>query len=322
MKTALYSSPLLPPEWLDAHGWQPCRWQPAPSGEAAPAGACPFAWAWMQALRHAPDADCIILTTECDMMRRSADEFAGIVQRPVFLFDVPATAQGETPDEIFRSELERLGRFLVREGGRTPDAAGLIETIEAHAAARQNLIAARLRYTPRFFAEAIAAYQRGASVPPPTFSAPVSFVDIPLALVGGPFMPHHFAIHEFIASVGGDVALDATETGELSLAPAPDPALLRADPLAALTRVYLDSIPTVHRRPNGALYRWLAARLAERRVRGILFFHYAWCDPWHGEVRRMQQWASIPLLPAVLSPDEALNHHLSTRIEAFLETLR
>lgn len=348
---ALYSSPLIPPEWLAAHGWTPCRWQPAPTAEAASAGACPFAWAWMQAAErqtacHAPEAGCLILTTECDMMRRGADEFAERLQRPVFLFNVPATAEGDISDEIYRAELERLGRFLVRLGGAQPDLATLSETITAHAAARQRLIDARTRYSPRGFAEAIAAYQRGASVPLPLFlnseasltdqgfgrpragvppvggGRPTSKQPTPIALVGGPLLPHHFMLHQIIERHGGAVVLDATETGELSLAPAPDPNLLRAAPLAALARAYLDSIPTVHRRPNTALYRWLAARLDERAVRGILYIHYPWCDPWHAEVERMRHWAPVPLLPLVLAADVPPGPHLATRIEAFLESLR
>ena len=321
MPIALYSSPLIPPEWLAAHGWQPCRWQPAPTGQAAPSGACPFAWAWMEALRYQPEIACLILTTECDMMRRVADDCAVRLRKPTFLFDIPATSRGELPETIYRAELERLGRFLVREGGTAPDAQTLIATTEAHAAARQRLIDARERYTPRLFAEAIAAQQRGAPLPPPGAAAP-NTTGIPLALVGGPFMPHHFAIHHFIERSGGRIVLDATETGELSLAPAPDPALLHADPVTALVRAYLDRVPTVHRRPNGALYRWLAERLSERGARGILFFHYPWCDPWHGEVERMRQWAPVPLLPIVLEGDEPLAPYLVTRVEAFLESLK
>ena len=127
---ALYASALISEEWIAAHGLTPRRLEAEPSEAAPPAGACPYAWCWMQTALAEPGAGCLILATECDMMRRLAEAVAARSALPVFLFNVPMVAASAVARPMWRAELERLGRFLIRLGGRVPVRQTLIKRID------------------------------------------------------------------------------------------------------------------------------------------------------------------------------------------------
>ena len=119
------------------------------------------------------------------------------------------------------------------------------------------------------------------------------------------------------------VALDGTQGGERTEPRLFDPARVALDPLAELADAYFSGIPDPFRRPNSPFYEWLGRKLAARRVRGIIFRRYLWCDLWHAELQRLRQRSALPVLEIDVGPDDtAAPGRVQGRIEAFLETLQ
>jgi benzoyl-CoA reductase/2-hydroxyglutaryl-CoA dehydratase subunit BcrC/BadD/HgdB len=156
MIAVAYCHPLVPPEWIAAHGLQP-RWlQPERSPAAARSaarGACACAGAVADMAVQGLDAAALVLTTVCDQMRYAAAAIERHGRQPVFLLHVPATWQTAVARQMHLEELRRLGRFLVELGGRSPSAEELVCRMQAFAAARSALLAARDGLSPRQFAE-------------------------------------------------------------------------------------------------------------------------------------------------------------------------
>jgi benzoyl-CoA reductase/2-hydroxyglutaryl-CoA dehydratase subunit BcrC/BadD/HgdB len=126
-----------------------------------------------------------------------------------------------------------------------------------------------------------------------------------------------------VEDAGGRFVLDATESGERTL-PAPvDVDRLKADPREELARIYFDCIPDVFQRPNDRLFAWLRQEVAKRRVRGVLVRRFVWCDHWHGEMPRLREELSVPVLEWEGTGNDA-RALASTigRMEAFLEMLQ
>lgn len=289
----IYTCPFVPAEWVAAHGLQPLRMSPAstdalPSVAPAP-GMCPYARAFAGAAISHADAVGAVATTMCDQMRRAADLIAANSDRPLFLLNVPHTWQTPASVKLYRSEVERLGRFLVRLGGAAPSADWL--------------------------AEVMLESVRKAPV------EPVRRSGAPLALVGGPVFSDHSGIYQLIESAGGRVDLDATETGERGQ-PAPfDRRSLRDDPLGALCDSYFGTIPDPFRRPNNGFFHWLKNRIEQTGVRGIVVRRYVWCDNWHAEVHRIREWSGLPVLDLDVGDDGLDSARTLARLQAFTETL-
>jgi benzoyl-CoA reductase/2-hydroxyglutaryl-CoA dehydratase subunit BcrC/BadD/HgdB len=145
---------------------------------------------------------------------------------------------------------------------------------------------------------------------------------IPVALVGGPLMSHHFSIFDVIERGGGTVVLDATESGERAMPLPMDRRSTRGDPFMTLADSYFGKIPDAFRRPNSRLYQWLERETAQRGVRGIILRYYTWCDKWHAELQRMKEWSQVPVLGVSAGAEEAMDGHTISRIESFLEMLK
>ncbi len=297
MQTVIYSCPFVPAEWIAAHGLQPRRIMPRsihPSPPVPPAfGVCPYAKAFIREVLSYQEAAGIIVTTVCDQMRRSWDYIHRHSDTPCFLLHIPTTWQRAAAADYYLRELERLGRFLVACGGQPPT--------------KEKLAEVMLQYEEK----------RTAGKPSQALSS-----KIPLALVGGPMTQQHLDIFDRVDQAGGQIVLDATETGQRTL-PAPfdrDP--LQHNPLAELAKAYFGSIPDVFRRPNGGFYVWLKRELARGNVRGLILHRYVWCDIWHGERNRLKQETGLPVLS--LEYDETDSHsqpRIAGRIQAFLEML-
>lgn len=298
MKIA-YTSPFVPPEWLAAHGCRPYRVVPRSSASAvvtAGTGLCPFARALAGTLATDTDIDAAILTTACDQMRRLEELILRRRNLPLFLMNVPATTT-DSSFSLYLSELQRLGRFL--------------QSLGCPAAGDPALSRNMLEYESRQ-ARDIANEQA---------STEGSDNAIHLALLGGPLLHEHLALYDMIGQLGGRLALDATQDSPRTQPHPYDPQRLQDAPLHNLAERYW-AIPDAFRRPNNALFDWLIAHLAERKVDGVIFVHYLWCDTWQAEAHRFRERLERPMLDLDMGDGEhdALNRSHG-RLQAFMETL-
>ncbi|MBI3117402.1 MAG: 2-hydroxyacyl-CoA dehydratase [Candidatus Hydrogenedentes bacterium] len=303
MRRVCYFSPFIPREWIIAHGFSPCRL--ALSAELACAGAgaggCPYAQALVARAERWDDA-LLVLTTTCDQLRRAAErialQWAGRShQDALFVFNVPAT-WGRGPREQYQAELQRLGDFLVRHGGRAPEG----EVLEHHLERAAGVAVAPSR----------TAQKQGEDHTPKK--------GIPVAVVGGHLFTEHHMLHYLIRNAGGRVVLNGSEGGERTY---PDYAGVSAasGPLEALATAYFDAIPDAFRRPDTGLGEWLARRVRERGAHGVIFHAYAWCDLWRAAHGHLAEVVGVPTLFLELGSSPEINGHTRTRLEAFLESL-
>jgi len=292
--TIVYSCPYVPAEWIAAHGLPARRLVPLPAEGASVAprveGLCPYARAFINEAA-ATNADGIIVTTLCDQMRRAYDLLVHGTAVPAFLFNVPKTWQTVAAQRMYLDELKRLSDFLIRLGGRAPS--------------REELGSAMIARDRRIVSAAASWHGR-----------------VPIAVLGGPLMQRDRIVFDLIDESGGQVVLDATETG-LRGQPRPfDRRRIAEDPLMELADAYL-GIPDASRRPNSELYAWLKKKLAETGARGVVFHHYVWCDAWRAELARLKEWVGLPVLGLDSDGhDETNPARLRTRIRAFLEMLQ
>jgi hypothetical protein len=323
------SSPWVPPEWIKAHGLEPRGVWFARDFTRLPlaAGVCAFAESVVR-LAEAHRDSAMIFSTHCDQIRRGFDLVAGAAAGRSFLFNLPATWQTGIGERIYADELERLGRFLVALGGEPPTAEGLGETMAGYRSARSQLLEAAPRLTARQYCEAIARFHWDGTVNLGEDTRRPGTEGVPLAVVGGPLPAWQASVLDALEGAGGRVVLNATEAGERSLGPASAPEQTRAaastpaDLLRLLTRSFLDNCVDVFQRPNTRLYSWLRERLAARKVRGIVLWHYVGCDLWRAEAQPLREAFGLPvlLLEANEAPGDALRQ--SGRMQAFLESLR
>jgi benzoyl-CoA reductase/2-hydroxyglutaryl-CoA dehydratase subunit BcrC/BadD/HgdB len=325
VKTAVYSSPFIPAEWVAAHRFRPARIRPDPveaRGAAGPlTGLCPYARAFIGEALSADRCDAVLMTSSCDQMRRAAEWLTMTGDLPVFLMNVPATWQTPASARIYRDELERLGRFLIRAGGKKPTLAQLSGFLEAYDARRAafrdscGTMSPRLasRAAERFdlgeepeIAEAVAAEPRG----------------VPVALVGGPLMRGDDRVFRAVEEAGGRVVLDGTESG-LRTWPAPfDRRRWREDPLLELVDAYFGTIPEIFRRPDTLLFNWLRREPARSGARGIIIWRYVWCDMWAAATARIREDTGLPVLELDVPGDVSEFAQACNRIQAFMEVLK
>lgn len=300
-KTIVYTCPYVPGEWIAAHGLRPQRLIPLPREgtfiAARAEGLCSYARAFVNDAA-AEDAEGIIVTTLCDQMRRVHDLLVRGIGTPVFLLNVPKTWQTVAAQRVYMDELKRLGRFLVRLGGRTPTRDDLARTMIDAGCAVHTI-----------------APTRGENGVHGTSYTPI-------AVIGGPLMQRDRILFDLIQECGGRIVLDATETGRRGLRRAFDRRRVAEDPLMELADAYF-SIPDASRRPNSELYRWFKEELARTDAKGIVFHHYVWCDAWRAELVRLKEWAGLPVLGLDSNGHMETNlARLHTRIRAFLEMLQ
>ena len=155
------TSPWIPPEWVRAHGLQPRGIWAAENLQRLPcplsAGVCAFAESAVRFAQSRAES-AAVFSTACDQMRRAFDAAIFRGQRQAFLFNLPATWQTAAAGQILRSELERLGRFLLAMGGRAPSPEQLwLEMLQAGRTRKLLLESARAS-SSRGFAEAVARF--------------------------------------------------------------------------------------------------------------------------------------------------------------------
>lgn len=326
MQTVVYSCPFVPAEWIAAHGLRPRRIMPRSVGGTwlvdVTGGMCAYAQAFIQEAVSDTQASAVVVTTACDQMRRGSELIARQRNMPLFLMNVPSTWTTVAAQELYRNELERLGRFMCSLGGEHPSKDRLAAVMMDYDSRRSAVREARRYLCPRHYSETIAAFHRDGVNAPTTASTGKSVAGVPLAVVGGPLVQKDFWLFEVVEQAGGRVVLDATETGERSMPPPFDHQAVQNDPFMELTCAYFAGIPDAFRRPNSGFYKWLKQELQDRGVRGIIFRRHVWCDTWHAELRRLEEWADMPVIDIDGSnDDEGTRNRLTTRVQALLEVL-
>ena len=145
------------------------------------------------------------------------------------------------------------------------------------------------------------------------------FESVPLALVGGPLARADWILFDGIEDAGGRVVLNATLSGERSLAPAFGDG---ADPFTLLAEGYFENIADVFRRPNSRLYAWLWPRLVSRRARGIILWCFTGCDLWRAERQSLREVLGLPVLLLEAGDAAGISPRDANRLQAFVETLK
>ncbi|MBN1588287.1 MAG: 2-hydroxyacyl-CoA dehydratase [Pirellulales bacterium] len=316
MKTVAYCHPLVPSEWIEAHGLR-ARWTvPRHSGAGAICGMCPYAQAVVDTLAGAGEETIAVLTTACDQMRHGAGLLAEGLGDRVFLLNVPSTWQSPASRAYYTEELQRLGRWLVGWGGRRPAAGQLAQVMADHDRARNAFRHGQIPDEPPSWCNPVAV----------RLAAEAKRADrggVALGIVGGPLMEHDLAIVEWINAAGGRIVLDATCGGYRTLPERFDPSAIERDALAELIRAYFDHVPTIHQRPGSRLHDWLANAIREHRAEGLLCLRYVWCDLWHAEVARLKETAGVTILDMDLGDeDRGGEGRVVARLEAMIESLR
>lgn len=319
--TVIFTSSFVPPEWIEAHRFHPRRVTPRATGAVEAEGLCPFAGA-MAAAADGPGLVAAVFTTSCDQMRRAA-ELGGDGPVPRFVMHVPATWQTPAAHRLYRAELDRLVRFLLRLGGRTPGPGVLADCMARREALRNELLGRRPRLTSRAHADLAARFQATGQLPPETEPGDAPEPEAtPLLLLGGPLRVEDLVLLDAIDRAGARVIVDGTESGEREWPRRFDRRRLFEDPAAELADAYFGHIPAVFRRPNSALFDWIAGTLRASPVRGIVVVTHPWCDPWRAELPRIRDAAPVPVLAVDLAGAGAADNAAATRIQAFLEALQ
>lgn len=323
-----FVSPWIPAEWIEAHGLEPRGiWLAEDFGRGAlalGAGVCAFAEAALRFAETHP-ADTIIFATTCDQLRRSFDALDAVSGGRGFLFNLPATWPSAAARRMFQSEVERLGVFLRARGGRAPAGEALAQIVERRARIRQSLRDAAPGVSARALAEAIARFHWDGSLHLPVPAPSSARSGVPLAIVGGPLNASEWGLLDVLEAAGARIVLNATETGERSLTPFPEPFAggsgIFSDPFDFLVRGYLENIVDVFQRPNSRLYAWLAERLAARGVRGIVLRVHTGCDLWRAEGATLRETFRLPVLLLEADETSAGAAREAGRVEAFVEML-
>ena len=251
-------------------------------------GACHFAETFFQ---MAGSEAAAVFVTSCDQMRRAADQALLHDVSDVFLMNVPATWQTPAAKRLYRSEIKRLGTFLVRIGGVPPS---------------PDVLAAEMRHRACLRMESLSNCVSDEDI-----------TKIPLAIVGESLLPSNRELIDLIGSSGCRVALDATSNGERI--PFLDEAQMGEDPFAAMIDGYFNCAIDVFQRPNTRMYGWLRQRVSERGIRGLILWHYSWCDLWRAEAGRLRDEFHLPILH--LEAGGTMTSSMKTRMEVFLEIL-
>ena len=299
MQKIIYTCPFVPAEWIAAFGFGPARIIPRGNhtNQTLPRteGLCAFAKAWTNEVISNTDCRGAIFTTACDQMRRAYDIAATKTKTPTFLMNVPSTWQSPESVLLYIDELNRLGRWMCTLGAKAPSDESLAKTMTEYDNNRPS-------HAPR---------------------RSTSANTIPLGIVGGPVLQNDRKIFDIVTRAGGQIVLDATETGERTLPDTFDKDAITQNPQAELARAYLQHIPTAWKRPNHQLFEWLQRKCTERQIKGLIYHRYVFCDIWHAELYRIKDSLSLPVLDLDASEDSpSVCERTINRIQAFLETLQ
>lgn len=299
----VYSCNSIPPEWIAAHGFHPVRLTASVThgddSKYSTMGLCPYIKSLLHSIQSTTNMRAFILTTICDQMRRSYELMEQESSLPVFLFNVPKVRTNSLSHQMYKEELLRLGEFLVRCGGTSPNIALLEDTI--------------LRYE----------LQRCDQQREDQINNPRNRNEFRLAIIGGPLMEEHQTLLDQIKQMGGCIVLNAAENGLMGLPQPMNRVRLKTQPLDELMHMYWELMPAVYHRPNTFMYDCLQREIEARGVQGILFLHYTWCDLWKAELNRIKETFQLPMvvLEENGSFDNGSRHRQFTRIQMLLEMI-
>lgn len=284
----LYGSPYIPPEWIQGHGLTPVCMLPAVvSPTETSAGVCPYARLMLNHAESLPGS-AVIFTTRCDQTRRIA-ELYNSQRGQSFLMNIPAAWQSPVARDMYRDELNRLGRFLIRAGG---------DKFSLH------------RLTP---------HRR----PPSVGAKPSPGEGKNIALFGGPETARIPEFYDLLKANGLKIVLDGTElsgSGRGGI----DPKALEANPIKTLTQAYFVDLPDIAKRPNTQFYSRMSQYVKARAVEAIIVRTFPWCDLWTAELPRIRECFQLPVLHYVVDTTSPLSSdkRLNTRLSAFTEMIQ
>jgi len=310
-RMVIYSSPFIPAEWIAAHGLVPCRRSftgtaPDDVSLAGPvsreAGVCPYMRGFINEAVREPRVRAVILTTTCDQMRRGADLLTLHSAVPFFLMNIPSCFGTGSAEALYRSELDRLGLFLVSQGGSRVASDRLGEILLEYEINRRMAL--------------VNASGRPAVVP-----GTGSERGVPVGFIGGPLAEGHLDIFDVFAGQGAEVIFNGTESGDRVMPARFDLRRIKSEPLKVLAESYFGAIPDIFERPNTRVFSWMEKAVQAGKVRGMVFIRYVWCDKWHSEVHRFREALDIPLLDIELD-GACVNERVRNRIGAFMEGLK
>ena len=259
-------------------------------------GECPFMRDFLSEVSTEENIAAVLFTTVCDQMRRAPECLSGVKTPPLYLMHVPSTWKTIAAQKLYRQEVKRLGNFLVRLGGASPSGEKLHRVMCEFDEKRSILKDKKGSMDPRAYSEAIALFHRTGTVIKKSEKTADIVQGIPVAIIGGPLKLRDFSLFDVIKEAGGRVALDGTETGELTMLRPFHRQHMRADPFTEMVEAYFGHIPGVFRRPNSDLYIWMKREFQATQVKGVILIRSVWCDLWHGEVQRIREWLELPLL--------------------------
>lgn len=307
-RTVEYICPFVPAELISAWGLSPCRKKLAGNPDGADvdaahnssvprhnlsAGVCPIAESMLFEF-SATAAAGVIFSTTCDQMRRAHEIFAE--RRPdvsTFLLNVPASWQDAACGKYYLAELDRLGEFLCKIGGRRPDDKTLADIIRTYAKLREENIVAESKKDCR----------------------------IKVAIVGSELRREDDWIFSYVRDCGGEIVFDATCNGEMCLPSSVVPACVDDDPLRALAEMYFD-MPHPSQRPDSKFFDYVSANVERRKIDGVVLVRMSWCDTCHGFARRLKQKLALPFLEISEADQADGKAHIQNRLSAFMEMFK
>lgn len=283
--------------------------------------------------------DGIVLTNSCDHVRRLHDVLEAARPLPfMHMLGVPHKAGTAAAARRFRHELEGLCRALEEAFGTAITQERLGDSMEMYATTRTLLSSLyelrKAEEPPLGGAEALAVLVAGGSLPRQRYN--MLLVRLLEELRGRPGLSDYRARLMIAGSggcddpawlgiiegLGGLVVTDSLCTGSRTFRFETRPA---DDPLLELARAYLER-PSCARTTDRVAERseYMTTMAREYDVDGVVFQRIRYCDLWGGQlltVRRALEEARIPMLELEREYGPGGEAQLTTRIQAFLESL-
>lgn len=320
MIKVVYSSPYVPPELVEACGAVPERIIDfGDSKERISEGMCPYARAFRDAV-SVKDHDIVLFTTGCDQMRRGYESPEELPNS--YLLNIPSTWQSLNAFNLYISEMERMAGIICQSTGVELREETLKNVMIKYDSSREKLREYRNFVDSAEYNKQVLNFIANIGSVPELSERYLSD-NIPLALIGGPLTKNDLSLFNIIRDLGGDIAVNGTENGDMNLPDPFDKRNMAIDSWQELMDTYFFKVADIGRRPNSHFYSMLKSRLDENGVRGVIYRSYPWCDLWGAEVYRIKEWLDIPLLEidAELFRNPDHEPRLITRLEAFMETL-